>query len=347
VEIIKWGILLALVLPLPFVLGMIPVNLMKSSLKTPAMTYVCGWFVSFFVFEIVSIPFIILEKSFNMLVVTYSVIVAIIAFVSIVKCRRLWKNYFDNVKEFFKQPLIVKIGWGIAFFIIAFQMAYAVMYEYYDGDDAYYIATAVITKTFNSMYLRDAYTGALYPLDVRHAFSPTPIYQAWLSALSHIHPAIIAHSVLSVVWLMLMYCIYGQIGNFLLEKNKNYRPVFMIFISVWFMFGNISLYTAETFAITRTWQGKGMMAGMVLPALVLCMLHLVSHEVSRGIWILYICVCLSAVFATSVSFMLIPTVVGIASIGIGIKKRSAGFTIKMFLCCIPCMLLAVCYMFMR
>jgi hypothetical protein len=347
VDIIKWGILFALVVPLPFVLGMIPVNLMKSSLKTPAMTYICGWFVSFFVFEIVAIPFIILEKSFNLLTVTYSVIIAVIAFVSIVKSRGLWKIYFDNVKEFFKQPLIVKIGWGIAFSIIAFQMVYAVMYEYYDGDDAYYIATAVITKTFNSMYLRDAYTGALYPLDVRHAFSPTPIYQAWLSELSHIHPAIIAHSVLAVVWLMLMYCIYGQIGNFLLEKNKNYRPVFMILISVWFMFGNISLYTSETFAMTRTWQGKGMMAGMVLPALVLCMLHLASREVSRGIWILYICVCLSAVFATSVSFMLIPTVAGIASIGIGIKKRSAGFTIKMFSCCIPCMLLAVCYMFMR
>jgi hypothetical protein len=90
-----------------------------------------------------------------------------------------------------------------------------------------------------------------------------------------------------------------------------------------------------------------MMAGMVLPALLLCILYLADKEVSTGIWLLYICVCLSAVFATSISFMLIPTVVGIASIGIGIKKRSAGFIIKMFSCCIPCMILAVCYIFMR
>jgi hypothetical protein len=347
VEIIKWVILLTLVVPLPFTLGMIPVKLMKGSLRTPAMTYVCGWFVSFFVFELAAIPFIILEKSFTALVVTYTVIVAVIAIVSLIKCRGLWKEYWDNIRGFFKQPIAAKIGWGIVFGIIAFQMVYSVLYEYYDGDDAYYVATAVITRTFDSMYLRDAYTGALYPLDLRHAFSPTPIYQAWLSALSHIHPAIIAHSVLAPVWLMFMYCIYGQIGNRLLENNKNYRPVFMIFISLWLMFGNVSLYTSETFAMTRTWQGKGMMAGMILPALLLCILYLAGREVSTGIWLLYIFVCLSAVFATSISFMLIPTVAGVASVGIGIKKKSPRFIIKMFSCCIPCMLLAVCYILMR
>jgi hypothetical protein len=347
VEVIKWGILLALVLPLPLILGMIPVSLMKSSLRTPAMTYVCGWFVSFFVFELVAMPFILLEKSFLSLVVVYTVIIAVISVISIVYGRALFKSFYDNLLSGAKQPWYVKIGWIAVFSIIIFQMVYAVIFEYYDGDDAYYIATAVITKTFDSMYLRDAYTGALYSLDVRHAFSPTPIYQAWLSTLSHIHPAIIAHSVLGPVWLMFMYCIYGQIGNFLLEKHKTYRPIFMILIAVWFMFGNISLYTTETFALTRTWQGKGMMAGMILPALFLCILYLVGDKVDSGIWIMFICVCLSAVFATSVSFMLIPTVVGMASIIIGIRKKSAGFIIKMFLCCVPCMALAVCYVFMR
>jgi hypothetical protein len=262
--------------------------------------------------------------------------------------RGLIKNYSKNIKRSLKSPLYVKIGWIVVFAIIALQMLYAIMYEYYDGDDAYYIATAVATKTFNSMYLNDAYTGALYALDVRHAFSPTPIYQAWLSSLSHIAPAIVAHSVLGAVWLMFMYCIYGQIGNCLLDgKNKNYRPIFMILIAVWFAFGNVSLYTAETFAMTRTWQGKGLMAGIVLPALVLCMLYFSKKHVDKGVWMLFVCVCISAVFATSVSFMLIPTVVGIAAIALGIKKKSAGFILKMFACCVPCMIIAVFYVIMR
>lgn len=346
-EIIKWGILLALVLPLPFILGMIPARFMKSSLRTPAMTYVCGWFLSFFVFELVAIPFILLEKSFMALVVTYSVMISITSVISMIVGKTLWKDYWNMIRESMKLPWYVKAGWIVVYLIIAFEVVYAVRYEYYDGDDAYYVATAVITKTFNSMYLRDAYTGALYSLDVRHAFSPTPIYQAWMSVLSHIHPAIIAHSVLGPVWLIFMYCIYGQIGSCLLDKNKNYRPVFMIFVLVWFAFGNVSLYTSETFALTRTWQGKGMMAGMVLPALVLCLLYLAKEKVGYGIWMLFISVCVSAVFATSIAFMLIPTVVGIASIIIGIKKKNAGVIVRIFSCCIPCVILAVCFVLMR
>jgi hypothetical protein len=311
------------------------------------MTYVCGWFLSFFVFEIVAIPFILLEKSFMTLVITYSIIIFTTAVISIIFGKTLWIDYWNMIRESMKLPWYVKAGWIVVYLLIILEVVYAARYEYYDGDDAYYIATAVITKTFNSMYLRDAYTGALYPLDVRHAFSPTPIYQAWMSVLSHIHPAIIAHSVLGPVWLAFMYCIYGQIGSCLLEKNKNYRPVFMLFVLVWFAFGNISLYTSETFAMTRTWQGKGMMAGMVLPALVLCLLYLAKEKVEIGIWMLYICVCVSAVFATSIAFMLIPTVVGIASIIIGIKKKKAGVIVRIFSCCIPCMILAVCFVLMR
>lgn len=346
-EIIRFAILMVLVFPVPFILGLIPVKYMNSLQKTPAMTYVCGWFVSFFVFELAAVPLILLEKSFTLLVVLYTSAIGILMPVSLWYGRGVWKHFAAGIKGAGEFPLKVKLAWAVFFLMIGFQMAYAVFYEYYDGDDAYYIATAVITKDFDSMYLRDAYTGYLYPLDVRHAFSPTPIYQAWLSRLSGIAPAVVAHSVLAPVWLLFMYCIYGQIGNRLLWNKKCYRPVFMIFIAMWMMFGNISLYTSETFAMTRTWQGKGMMAGMVLPAMFLCFLHFVQEDVSQGIWLLFICVCLSAVFATSVSFMIIPTVTAAAAVFIGMKKRSLRFALELFLCCMPCLMLAMCYMVVR
>ena len=346
-ELIKWGILMVLVLPVPFVLGFIPVKYMNRLQRTPAMTYVCGWFVSFFVFELTAVPFILLERSFTSLVVTYTVLIALLLIVAIWQGRQVWRDLWETIKDGLKQPIAVKIGWIVVFMIVAAQMAYAVLYEYYDGDDSYYIATAVLADRFDTMYLRDAYTGYLYDLDVRHAFSPTPIYQAWLSRLSGIAPAIVAHSVLAPVWLMFLYCIYGQIGNRLFWNQKNYRPVFMILITVWFAFGNISLYTAETFAMTRTWQGKGLMAGMVLPALFLCLMYLAQEQCSNGMWILFVCVIVSAVFATSIAFMIIPTVVGTAAVLIGIRTHSVKHPLKMIVCCIPCVLLAACYLCVR
>ena len=226
-------------------------------------------------------------------------------------------------------------------------MVYAILYWHYDGDDAYYIATAVLTNTFDTMYLRDAYTGFIYPLDVRHAFSPTPVYQAWLSRLSGIAPAVVAHTVLAWVWLGFMYCVYGQIASRILWNRKNYKPVFMILIAVWFLYGNVSLYTTETFAMTRIWQGKGLMAGMVIPAMFLCLLYLAQESVSQGMWMLFLCVCVSAVLATSVSFMVVPTITGIAAVLIGIKKKSVRYGVDLFLCCVPCLLLALCFFIVK
>lgn len=346
-EIIRWGILLVLVLPVPFFLGFIPVKHMNRLQRTPAMTYVCGWFVSFFLFELTAVPFILLEQRFTVLVVVYTCIIAAVLAVSLWQGRHLWKGYAAQIRGIRDMPKAVKFGWAVFFLMVLFQMAYAVLYEYYDGDDAYYIAVAVLTDRFDTMYLHDAYSGYLYPLDVRHAFSPTPIYQAWLARLSGIAPAVVAHSVLAPVWLMFLYCIYGQICSRLLWNKKNYKPVFMILTAIWFLFGNISLYTSETFAMTRTWQGKGMMAGMVIPALFLCLIYLAQEHVSQGMWMLFICVCMAAVMATSISFMLIPTITGAASVLIGARKKSVRFAAELFLCCTPCLLLAVCYLIVR
>ncbi len=346
-ELIKWGILLVLLLPVPFILGLIPVRHMGSLQRTPAMAYVCGWFVSFFVFELIAVPFILLEQSFTLLATIYTAIIGVLLVLSLWHGRTVWKDFGKNIKGSRDLPFYTKLGWLIVFVLVAFQMAHAILYQYYDGDDSYYIATAVLADGFDSMYLRDTYTGYIYPLDARHAFSPAPIYQAWLSRLSGVSPASVAHTGLASIWLMFMYCIYGQIGNRLLWNRRTYRPVFMILIIIWYTFGNISIYTSETFAMTRTWQGKGLMAGMVLPALFMCLIYLAQENVSNGMWMLFGFVCLSAVFATSVSFMLIPTIVGTASILIGAKKKSLWFAAKMFVCCVPCLLLAGCYVLVK
>ena len=335
---------------MPFLLGAIPVKYMNSFQRTPAMMYLCGWFVSFSVFELVSVPFILLERSFTEVVFVYSIIMLGILGIScwlgrdaLKECLQ-WKKW---VCAFGDMPWWTKLAWLAVIVLIAMQMIHAVVFEYYDGDDSYYVAQAVMTNTFDSMYVRDNYTGYIYPLDIRHALSPTPIYIAWMSRISGIHPTIIAHSVLAPIWLFLMYCVYSQIGRRLLIKYKEWQPVFLIFLTIWFSYGNISIYTTETFIMTRTWQGKGLMAGVILPALLLCMLYLTDKKVSKGCWMLFSTVILSAVFATSVAFMLIPTIVGLAAVVIGWQKKSAKTVLLMGAWCLPCIVLAFCYLLLR
>lgn len=346
-QVVHWGILLLLVTAVPFLLGMIPVKYMNRLQKTPMMSYICGWFVSFAVFEVVAVPFILLEQSFTLVVIVYTALIALLLVISAWRGRSVLADFKGRLEEFRGLSLWTKLGWAAVFAVIGAQMAAAVFLEYYDGDDAYFVATAVVTNTSDTMYLRDNYTGYTYSLDTRHALSPTPIYQAWLSRLSGIHPAIVAHSVLSVVWLVLMYGIDAQLARRLFPKQIQYRPLFMLLLSVWYLFGNISLYTSETFAMTRTWQGKGLMAGCVLPALLLCLLYLADKRPTAGIWMLLVCVIISAVFATSIAFMLIPTLVGVAAVMLAWHKRSFKTLIQMCACMIPCLILAVCYVLVK
>ena len=349
-QILQWLVLGLLVTIVPFLLGTIPVKYMNRFQRTPAMMYLCGWFVSFSVFELVSVPFILLERSFMEVVVIYSLVIMILLVVSVWNGYQViaqlwsWKSWWKDVA---KMSWWTRLGWFVVAILLVIQLIHAVVFEYYDGDDSYYVAQAVMTKTFNTMYLRDNYTGYIYPLDIRHALSPTPVYIAWMSKVSGIHPTVIAHSVLSVAWLVLMYCIYEQIGKRLLAKNKDWIPLFLIFIEVWFLYGNISLYTSETFAMTRTWQGKGLMAGVILPALLLSLIYLADQKTRFGNWLLFLTVILSAVFATSIAFMLIPTIVGLSAVLIGWQKRSAKTVLLMGAGCLPCILLGFCYLMLR
>ena len=349
-QILQWSILILLVTAVPFILGMAPVKYMNSFQKTPAMIYLCGWFVSFSIFELVAVPFILLERSFLEVVVVYSIVIGGVMGLSAWLGRGLFKELFDWRRwkaDVLEMSWWTRIGWLAVICVIGMHLFRAVFYEYYDGDDSYYVAQAVMTNAFDSMYVRDNYTGYLYPLDIRHALSPTPVYIAWLARISGIHSTIIAHSVLSVVWLLLMYCVYSQISKRLLAKNKEWQPLLMLFLSIWFLYGNISIYTAETFIMTRTWQGKGLMAGVMLPALLLDLFYLADKKTKGGNWLLLVMLVLSSVFATSVAFMLVPTVVGVAAVLIGWMKKNAKTVLAMGACCIPCIILAICYLLVR
>lgn len=341
--IIKWGILLALTLVVPFVLGIVPVKYMNKAQKNPSITYISGWFVSFAVFETVAIPFILLKTSFTKLVVCYTVVIFALLVYSMLNI----KYVLDIYKMPRKLPAWSYILWCIVFLIIGAQVYMAIAYEYYDGDDAYYIAESVMANAFDDMYVRDNYTTYLSNFDLRHALSPTPLYISWLSKISRIHPAIIAHSVLSVVWLLLMYMVYGQVANRLLVDARQYKPLFMMFIAIWFMFGNVSMLTAETFSMTRTWQGKGLMAGVVLPTLMLCIMHLADKKVSRGMWMLLVTVVVASAMTTTVAVMMIPTVIGIAAIIIGIQRKDIKRFFCIALCSLPMIVVGLIYMIAR
>lgn len=164
--------------------------------------------------------------------------------------------------------------WCLFLGLVLYQVIMGGVLAFADGDDAYYIPISAAAEASGTMYRTVPYTGESTQLDVRHGLAPFPVWIAFLSRVSGLHATILAQSILGGVLLLVCYCVYGQIAKLLFAGQKEGIPYFMLFLSLLWMFGNTSFYTAETFLMTRTSQGKAVLSNLVLPFLFWCLLRL-------------------------------------------------------------------------
>lgn len=93
-----------------------------------------------------------------------------------------------------------------AILLILLQVAVLVFYAHMDADDSFYVGTATTAVETDTIFEVNPYTGALYQaLPRRYVLSPFPVFLAVVSRLcAGLHPAIVAHTVFSAVFLFLV-----------------------------------------------------------------------------------------------------------------------------------------------
>lgn len=331
---------------LPFCVGVLPVRIMKEEHRSFGMIWVSGWFMMFAVFQVLVVPFIVTEQSFSLAVRTYSIVISAIAVVSVVIGRRALKKSMDNLKddhiENGQLPVMI-----LVLVLIAVQLAGAFFLQYLDGDDAFYVATSLTSEHTDTMYRFTPYYGANGELDIRHALSPVPIFMAWLARVSGIHVTILCHSYISMLFLLLMYMIYFQMAKRLLANQKKNQWLFLLTLSIWYLFGNVSIYAAESFAFTRTWQGKSMFPNLIIPYLFLWMFCMAKDEMDIGEWAMLFVTTLAATFTTSTGIFTVPILLGMEALIIAVVKKRAMVVVQTVACLVPCLFFGMLYLFLK
>ena len=170
-----------------------------------------------------------------------------------------------------KKITFPKIGIGFFVFVII-NIVMIVMRNLYgvnDGDDAYVLGNALTVLTNGELFKTDYYTGLAISSKsyLRHLLASNPIFIAYLSDMTKIHPTILAHRVLGSFYIVLHNVIILNIANLLFEKDeeKEYRYLFaslVAFITIWDFH---SYLTDSTFILTRAWQGKSMFCSIIIP----------------------------------------------------------------------------------
>ena len=270
---------------------------LPEKLQTTGVTLLIGYVLLFVLLEIVGIPVMLLSvyHGYSRMVVLYAVLQVLGAGIGygfwIYRRKKAQKTNpsvtLKETKHFSwlqREPYDTwegRILLVLFLLLVGFQLYMAFTRASFDGDDAYYVVQALTAQQTDTLYRIDPNRGVSMPLDARHALALFPIWEAFVGTMCGIHATIMAHSVAPLLLIPLTYLIYYEIGRELFCNKKRLLPMFLALMALWQMFGNVSIYTTETFFLTRTWQGKSFAGNFIIPAVFWIFLCL-FRESDRG-----------------------------------------------------------------
>lgn len=316
---------------------------LKTKEKSLFFEYVTGWIVMLAVFQLLAIPFTILQRSLTEIVVVFSIFLAvagIIAFVHIVR---------NNLKNIF----CVNEKWHlyiIPILLILFQIAVSVIYnpEYvYSGDDTTYITMANDMNETDKIYLTDYLTGeecSLGDVSPKYTLTSYLIFTAYLARISGLHVLFVCKTILPAVVIIMAYGIWMSMAKQLFGRNSEKVAIFMILLSVLNLFCGFSNYTLTFRLLVCSWQGKAILAVVALPYLFLIAWKIFLKDCQKSEMFILAAAMLAAsagsVFGNGLAVMMLLLIAFICAL------YTEKFSKMLYagICCIPNLIFLLIYM---
>ena len=207
--------LILILIIVPICMGMVPAFGVERNKRRLPLIYVMGFIMALAIFQLVAIPVIVYSPSnFPLIVNIYSTITAIISLVGIGLAVWDIRRYGNPIVNRPSMQIAIskdeKVLWIIAIGMILLQMIMFVFTQSFDGDDAYYVVESLLTFETDTLYTIKPYTGLTTSIDLRHALAAVPVWIAYIGRVSGIHSTIVAHSVIGLVLIPVLYMIYYQ-----------------------------------------------------------------------------------------------------------------------------------------
>lgn len=348
---IKSMALLAVVLGIcPFLLGLFYTGYVEKEKNNILLHMAAGYVIMFGLFEIIALPLIFLRQSLTTLVYLYGGIVLVLSVVSLARNIRRIPEIFWKIKEAVQNFTICI--WG-QFLIIAGQIFIYIRYQYYNSDDAFFVASASTSLATNTIFAYSPYTGTLYEkLPPRYVLSPFYAFTATISKVTDTHPAIVAHMVFMILFLLLFYAVYALLGRIFFSCDMEKTGYFMILASVLQIFSAYSERTSGLFLLIRLWQGKAVLAGILLPMILYMALRIFfdstenKREQTADYVLLFFLMC-ACCMVSSMGVILGAIMLGILGILAAWRQKQIRFLVHVALCCLPNLLCAGIYLAIR
>ncbi len=270
-----------------YIIGQVVEHIFKMQMDNIVKSIVDGFCITLALFQLIAYPIQIREGSFYFLVgiIIFGVVFTICLFTVIYK----QKGDLFSIKKVKRQYLGIKI---LFLLLIVIQLVGSSWFYHEDDDDAYYVAlsTSMIETGVVTSDMQYVTTGVESNIgDIRPNISTWEAFIAVCAFLFKIHPAILAHTVMPFLLILIAYMTIYCVAEKLFCKEKECEKkslYFCVFFCILNIFAGYAVYSTGCFLLLRIWQGKAVLVNIIFPALLVNCLSIMngSHGKRYFIW---------------------------------------------------------------
>lgn len=257
----------------PYLCGYMFHSIMKErkSIFQIFFQYVCGFFVMLALFEVVGVPAIYMGIKFHVLVCLYSVILVgvMIVSLSVMIQKKVLVIKLSGILDYIKALNCYEWIYLILFVVLLGVQIYGgIRYSstYNSLDDATYVAYAQDAIDTDSMLQHNPNIGSFQNVNMHRAWQSSLIFNAYISKVTGVSVTSLMHTVFYVLLLIMAYMVYSVVASQLFDRREN-RLIFLDLVALLYIWGNYSHYSLTFRLLGVIWQGKAILAVILVPLL--------------------------------------------------------------------------------
>ena len=194
--------------------------------------------------------------------------------------------------------------------ILVFQMYMAFAYEInqWSYDDYDYVVTSQDTITSDTLSYVNFIDGTMPNVAEKRAVASWGTYVSMLAKTTGFEVTTVYHTILPVFLLLLAYINFYYIAKFLFRKLED-RLVFLIILSVAYIFGLYSHYSSTFRLLGAIWQGKAVLSVIAVPFFMFFLIRAYKEKISNTYLLPIVAISLGVSSLTSLAALFIPILV--------------------------------------
>lgn len=360
------------------ILGFVPLIIgaeITSLIQTPTgpiQCYALGFFSMMAICEVIAVPCAFFKLSFIVVLIVFLVVIGsllVLAFVhkSLPKACSVI-GVINRIKQYRWLEIVALVALIIVLGVIIINN---IRLCSIDEDDSRFVVTAADIMRTNKLFLTDPNTGITYSQwpygsDVaKDIVAPHAVFCAIMATSTMTSAVVFMHTIYPVILYFVATCVYYMLISELLKSNEKllndkhleaYKLFFIVFVYLFAIFHYSTRATAETVFLVRLWQGKAILASIIIPAILYVMMLIYNqagvaknyNDRQQHNLIVYLLVfVLAGCLTSSMATILLPMILLVYGLAYGIAKKSIKLILCIWTTSLPAIVLALISIYIR